>query len=231
MSVPVTMPNSRPGRVHLFVCSLTRGWVDVMHHSLAVISRPQFSFGGGWACARLSGEITRDSVSPGFFKQARPELRCRDGGQNMAALWSVEAVRQAVNDRAIKPPRRLMFGWPTISRPRGSMETKNVVQNKRRLGSTKSSDWLTVFPASQLHLFTPPSSPPPPTTTPTFGNSGCWQSPSRLPLAAMQPRRNLKHCLDGLPEHWDSRHCQLAILLLFPLQSGPKHQAGSWGWV
>lgn len=230
MSVPVTMPNSRPGRVHLFVCSLTRGWVDVMHHSLAVISRPQFSFGGGWACARLSGEITRDSVS--LASSNRRALSC-DAGME-AKTWRPFGL--------LKRSGRLLTTGPSSPAALNVwvadyFEAAWVDGNEKRrskqapTGQHKILRLAHRLPASQLHLFTPPSPPPPPTTTPTFGNSGCWQSPSRLPLAAMQPRRNLKHCLDGLPEHWDSRHCQLAILLLFPLQSGPKHQAGSWGWV
>lgn len=145
----------------------------------------------------------------------------------MTVFWPVEAVKQAVDDRAITLPRRLMSGWPTISRPRGRGRETKSRSKQAPTGHHKILPLACRLPASQLHPFTPPSRPPPPTTTPTFVNSGCWQSPSRLPLAAMQPRRNLKHCLDGLPEHWDPRHCQLAILLLFPLQSGAKHQAGS----
>lgn len=78
-------PNECPGgdaefsaRSSAFACLLVaRGWVDVMHHSLAclaVISRPQF---GGWACARLSGEITRDSVS--LASSNRRALSCDVG--------------------------------------------------------------------------------------------------------------------------------------------------------
>lgn len=82
----------------------------------------------------------------------------------MTVFWPVEAVKQAVDDRAITLPRRLMSGWPTISRPRGRGGKQKVVQNKRRLGTTKFSHWLAVFLRANCilsHLLLVPHRQPP----------------------------------------------------------------------